>query len=292
MDKLGAIARQDHVTLLGWTHASSFYTAQNRRAKLDEISGDGAMGAKVDFWCTDRQEAMEAITETFLAAAERHMVVVLHGCTLPRGWQRTYPNFLSAEAVLGAESYMYDDRFPEKAAELNTLLPFTRNVTGPMDSTPLGLAIKRYERKTTAAHELAVALIVTSGIIHYADTPQTYAAFPEAAREVLRDAPALWDETRCLAGEPGRLVVLARRAGATWFIAGLNGTAAPLSLDLDLEAFSTHPRRVLIQEGEDALRQLSTEAVSPSPRWTHQLPPRGGFVLRLDLAPEAPGSQR
>jgi alpha-glucosidase len=279
---LAALARRENVKLMLWSHAEDFYDPARRTGKLDEIARRGAVGAKLDFWCSDRQETLAAMAATLRDAAARKLVINFHGCTLPRGWQRTYPNFLAAEAVLGSESYMYDERYPEKAAQLNTLLPFTRNVAGPMDATPLGLAQKRYPRLNSAAHELAAALVFTSGLVHYADQPEIYAGFPEAARRILRDAPARWDETRCLIGEPGRVVVLARRAGASWFIAGLNGTAGELPLTLDLAAFAKMKTRTLIREGDSPLMDLRVESMPLANSLKLTLPPRGGFVLRLE----------
>lgn len=278
--KLVELGKDRGVGLHVWSHAESFYDADRRRKQLDDYASQGMKGTKIDFWCTDRQEAMEAMIATLQDAAERKLMVNFHGCTLPRGWQRTWPNFMTAEAVLGTESYMYDERFSEKAAELNAILPFTRNVAGPMDYTPVALSAKRYERKTTAAHELATSLIFNSGIVHYADKPEVYGSFPEEAQAVMRDAPARWDETRCLVGEPGRIVVLARRAGDTWFIAGINGQAQAASVKLDLAPFSDFTKRTLIREGEDAKMQLAVDSVAAG-EWTHQMPPRGGFVLRL-----------
>jgi alpha-glucosidase len=176
---------------------------------------------------------------------------------------------------------MFDDRYPEKAAELNTILPFTRNVAGPMDYTPFGLSEKRFPRMTTAAHEFAASLIFTSGIIHYADTPEIYSAFPQEAQAMMRDAPARWDETRCLIGDPGRLVVLARRAGDAWFIVGINGQAKEADVDLDLASFADFKKRTLIREGDDAKMQLGAEAVEAA-AWKHVMPACGGFVLLLD----------
>jgi alpha-glucosidase len=273
-------AARDKVGLLVWSHADVFYDADRRKRRLDEFVRLGIRGVKIDFWSTDRQDALTAMEGTLRDAAERKLLVNFHGCTLPRGWQRTWPNFLTAEAVLGAESYMFDERYPDKAAELATILPFTRNVAGPMDFTPLGLGEKRYPRKNTAAHELATALIFTSGIIHYADKPETYEAFPAAAKDILKTAPARWDETRCLIGEPGKAVVLARRSNDTWFIADLNGTAGDLPLEFDLSLFGNKAWK-LLKEGTDAIQSLEDQVVSASTgKWTHTLPSRGGFVLK------------
>jgi len=282
MTTLTKLAADNHVALQVWAHAADFHDAGKRRAKLDEWQRLGITGVKIDFWCSDRQETLQAMMATLKDAAARRMTVNFHGCTLPRGWQRTFPNFLTAEAVLGAESYMFDDRYPDKAAELNTILPFTRNVAGPMDYTPLGLSAKRYLRKTTASHELAAALIFTSGIVHYADNPEVYAAFPEGARRILKDAPALWDETRCLIAEPGRAVVMARRSKESWFIAGINGTNDARTIDLDLKLFAGYGKRTLVHEGANATMELKEDVPATTDAWQGTMPPRGGFVLRLE----------
>lgn len=275
-------ALAEGVLPLAWTHAGDYYEPQKSAAKLDEMAAAGIRGVKVDFWCSDRQEAMAAQQALMRDAAARKMVVNLHGCSVPRGWQRTWPNFLSCEAVLGSESYFYEPRYTEKAAELDAVLPFTRNAVGPMDLTPVACSPKRFERRVTAAHQLATAIIFTSGIIHYADKPEFFESLPPEALRIFRDAPARWDETRCLVGEPGREVVFARRAGKSWFIAGLNGTETAVPVNLDLRAFGAYSKRLLVAEGAEALMQVSAASVPPATAWQHEIPARGGFILRLD----------
>jgi alpha-glucosidase len=275
-------AQAKGVTPLAWFFASDFYDPEKRKSKLDQMQAAGVGGVKVDFWCSDRQEAIGAMHALFQDAAARHMVVNLHGCTLPRGWQRTWPNFLTAEAVLGAESYLFEPHYTEKAAELNTVLPFTRNAVGPMDITPVGCSPQKYPRTTTAAHELAASLIFISGIIHYADKPEFFDSLPAEARRLLQDAPARWDETRCLAGEPGQMVVFARRSRQSWFIAGINGTADRLPVKLDLSDFKRFRHRIVIAEAADANMQVAVTPLENSVEWPHEIPPRGGFIVRLD----------
>ena len=161
-----------------WNFAGDFYDAKTRNNKLDQMSAAGVRGVKVDFWCSDRQEAIAAQQALMREAAARKIVVNLHGCTIPRGWQRTWPNFLSCEAVLGSESYFYEPHYTEKAAELDTVLPFTRNAVGPMDLTPVACSPKKYTRTTTTAHQLAAAIIFTCGIVHYADQPEFFESLP------------------------------------------------------------------------------------------------------------------
>lgn len=279
---LAAYAQEKGVAPLAWLHAQDFYDAKKRAQKLDEVAAAGIRSVKVDFWVSDRQETIATMHALFAAAAERKLLVNLHGCTMPRGWQRTWPNFMTAEAVLGTESYFYEPRYSEKAAELNTVLPFTRNVAGPMDYTPVAISPKKYQRTTTAAHELATAIIFTSGIVHFADQAKLFESLPPEALKIFRDAPARWEETRCLLGEPGRVAVFARRTGASWFIAGINGTGAALPLNLDLSPFNGFGRRLLISEGADANLRVVATPIEKDKTFQHAMPPRGGFILRLD----------
>lgn len=267
---------------MAWNYAGDFYDAGKRKTKLDEMAAAGIVGIKVDFWCSDRQEAIAAQQALMRDTAARKMVLNLHGCTIPRGWQRTWPNLLSTEAVLGSENYFYTPRYTEEAAELDTVLPFTRNVCGPMDVTPVACSPKKYDRTTTATFELAAALIFTSGIIHYADGPQFFESLPPQALQVFRDAPARWDETKCLIGEPGTLAVFARRSGNSWFIAGINGTTNSLPITLDLSPYKKYGHRILVSEAPDAKMQVIVTTPANSNQWQHTIPPRGGFILRLD----------
>ncbi len=267
---------------LAWLFATDFYDAKKGTETLDKMAAAGVRGVKVDFWCSDRQEAIAAQQALMRNAASRHMVVNLHGCTIPRGWQRTWPNVLSTEAVLGSESYFYEPHYTEKAAELDTVLPFTRNAVGPMDLTPVACSPKKYARTTTAAHQLAAALIFTCGIVHYADKSEFFESLPPEALQVFRDAPARWDETKCLVGEPGQVAIFARRSGESWFIAGINGTGGALPVDLDLSQFKDFRHRLMIAEDENTKMQVAVTPVASSEVWHHTIPPRGGFILRLD----------
>jgi hypothetical protein len=270
------------ITPLAWSFASDFYDANSRARKLAEFAATGVRGVKVDFWCSDRQEAVAAQLALMRDAATRRMIVNLHGCTIPRGWQRTWPNLLTCEAVLGGESYFYEPHYTEKAAELDTVLPFTRNAVGPMDYTPIACSPKRYSRTTTAAHQLAAASIFTSGIVHYADRPEFFESLPPEMLKILRDAPARWDETRCLAAAPGQLAVFARRAGNSWYIAGISGKDSPQTITLDLSPFKIFGNRLEVSEGQDANMQVKAAPFDSSASWTHVIPARGGFILRFD----------
>jgi hypothetical protein len=151
-----------------------------------------------------------------------------------------------------------------------------------MDVTPVAVSPKKYENKTTAAFQLATAIIFTSGIIHYADKPEFFESLPAGALQIFKDAPARWDESRCLMGEPGKAVIFARRAGRSWFIAGINGTDESLPVTVDLSAFKQFTKRLSVTEGTDAKLQVTAQPVAVAAEWEHTVPARGGFILRLD----------
>lgn len=282
LKEISQYAREKGVKPLVWMDSGDCYDADRRREKLDYYKACGAAGVKIDFWATHLQRGMQAIRDTLSDAADRKLVVVLHGCPTPRGWQRTWPNLLSCEAVLGMESYIYDSRYPEKVAELNCVLPFTRNVVGPIDATPLRLTpLVGTQRVTTVAHELATPIVFTSGVIHYADGPESYNALPAAARKVLREAPARWDETHCLVGEPGKRVVVARRSSDVWYVAGLNGRDAATKFNLDLSAIADGQSLIAITDDSEAGKLAVAEEPKAPASWRHEVPARGGFVLVL-----------
>ncbi|WP_217452234.1 glycoside hydrolase family 97 catalytic domain-containing protein [Mucilaginibacter humi] len=178
------------VTPLVWGYSSQYYEAEKRMARFRELARMGVKGVKIDFWCSDRQEVMAALQAVFEDAAKEHLLIGLHGTTVPRGWQRTWPNYLTAEAILGTESYFYEPRFPEKAAEQNTVLPFTGNVAGPVDYTPFALTMRKYPRLNTAVHELAMTMIYTSGIIHFADSKEVFDSLPAEVKTLFKEMPA------------------------------------------------------------------------------------------------------
>ena len=167
----------------------------------------------MDFWHSDKPDRIRQYRQLLEDAADFRMLVNFHGSTVPRGWSREYPHLMTIEAVFGAEQYKFRQPFTTRAAGLNTVLPFTRNVIGPMDYTPVTFTDVRYPGTTTNAHELAQSIVFESGIQHFADSAEAYRSLPEAVKDFLRRVPAAWHETRGLGGEPGSFVVVARRDG-------------------------------------------------------------------------------
>ncbi len=265
-----------------WGYSSSYFDPESRKKRFKELADMGIKAVKIDFWCSDRQEVMAALQSVFEDAANEELMINLHGSTMPRGWHRTWPNFMTAESVLGTESYFYEPRFPEKAAEQNTVLPFTRNVAGPTDYTPFALTMRQYPRVNTAVHELATAMIYTSGIIHFADSKEVFDALPIAVKKLFKDMPATWDKTECIVAEPGEAIILSRQEGAHSYIVGINGDHKAMPLKLDLTKYGKgFSKFSIITEGEDPLMEFKTETYPIATDWSYTLAPKGGFIIQF-----------
>ncbi len=209
-----------------------------RRAEFAKLKQLGVKGVKIDFFQSDKQILMEQYIGILEDAVEFEIMVNFHGCTMPRGWERTFPNLMTMEAVRGAENYTFGGpAYGKLAPAHNTALPFTRNVIGSMDFTPVDFSIFKSGRFTSNAHEAALAVVFESGILHLSDSVEAYKALPKDYQNYLRNVPAVWDETRLVAGYPGKLAVLARRSGPTWYVAGINGedTAKTIRLKLPFQ---------------------------------------------------------
>lgn len=204
-----------------------------RRAELARLAELGIVGIKVDFFQSDKPVQIQQYRDIIRDASDVGLLTNFHGSTVPRGWSREFPNMMTMEAVRGAEIYTFDSRFAAAAPRQNTILPFTRNVVGPMDYTPviLGNTVRRF---TTNSHELALSVIFESPLQHFVDTPEAYAAPPPDVVELLSAVPVVWDDTVLLSGMPEEHVVLARRSGDEWWVGAINGTGEPFSVSIDL----------------------------------------------------------
>jgi hypothetical protein len=239
----------------------------------------GVAGVKIDFFSGDNQMNMDYCLNLLESAARHHLLVNFHGATIPRGWQRTWPNLMSTEGVYGAEWYNNVPTFTAKAAAHNATLPFTRNVVGPMDYTPCALSDSQHPHITTHAHELALTVLFESGLQHLADKPESYLAQPQEVQDFFSHLPSVWDETRFVSGYPGESVVLARRSGDTWYIAGINGTDEPKALPLLSrrgQGWSDLPHITAFLDAGDRAWKIQSEGAKLPEKVVCR--PRGGFV--------------
>ena len=253
--------------------------AEDREKEFAWCERIGVAGVKIDFFSGDNQRNMDYCQELLESAARHHLLVNFHGATIPRGWQRTWPNLMTTEGVYGAEWYNNVPTFTSQAARHNATLPFTRNVIGPMDYTPCAFSDSQHPHITSHAHELALTVLFESGLQHLADRPESLLSQPQQVQDFFGSLPTAWDETRLLSGYPGESVVLARRSGNTWYVAGINGTDQPQSLIFPTDFLKGAAQQMtLFADSEQggwsiqALKEVPTKVACQ---------PRGGFVIRI-----------
>ena len=257
MADLSKYAQSKGVSLMLWYNSNGAWNdaPQTPRGCMDThiarnremawLKSIGVKGIKVDFFGGDKQETMRLYEDILFDANRYGIQVIFHGCTLPRGWERMYPNFVSSEAVLASENVYFSDYHAKQEPFQLTMHPFCRNAVATMDWG--GVIMNKYmskdnksrhQRQTTDAFELATAFINQAAIQCVAIQPNNLTDLPQTELDFLKELPTTWDETRFIDGYPGKYVVLARRHADRWYIAGLNALEKPLQLSLDLTGYS------------------------------------------------------
>ena len=252
---------------------------ERREQELAWLESMGISGIKVDFFLPDNAEMVDYYLDILKDAARHHLLVDFHGCTIPRGWQRTWPNLMSMESVYGAEMYNNGPVMTTRAAVHNATLPFTRNVVGPMDYTPGTFSDSQFPHITTYAHELALPILFESGLQHMPDRPDVYGGLPGEVRELLSGLPSAWDDTKLLAGYPGEYAVFARKKAGNWYIAGINGLDEAREIVFQTERLGLENASFrLFADGEED-RVFRIEDIESDGTLSIPCRARGGFVL-------------
>jgi hypothetical protein len=267
------------------TPRNRMLTHESRVREFERLKAIGVAGLKIDFFGGDGQSVIAYYRDILDDAAPYGFLMNFHGATLPRGWQRTYPFLMTTEAVRGLEFVTFAQKNAEDEPAHAAMLPFTRNVFDPMDFTPVVLDhINHIERRTSSAFELALAVLFTSGIQHYAEIPEGMAKAPDYVRAFLRDVPSVWDDVRFIAGFPGKYVVIARRAEGRWYLAGVNAEPGEKTLELPLAELRVAGSGTLITDGDGANLSFRSERVQlgAEQKLVVKLKGRGGFVAAFD----------
>jgi alpha-glucosidase len=227
-------------------------THESRMKEFAWLKEMGIAGVKVDFFLSEKQNMIDYYLDILEDAAQHEMMIYYHGCLVPRGWSRTYPHLMTCEGVRGAEWYNNGPEFTATAPAHSTILPFTRNVVGAMDYTPVTFTNSQYPHITSYGHELALSVVFESGLQHMADRPSGYEQLPDAARTFLREVPVAWDDIKLLYGFPGQDVVLARRKGESWYIAGISAEnrEKQIGISFDFLPGGVKYKLTVIEDGE------------------------------------------
>ncbi|MBN2590786.1 MAG: glycoside hydrolase family 97 protein [Sedimentisphaerales bacterium] len=267
---------------MGPTPNDRMNTQERRVKEFEWLNQIGVYGIKVDFFPGDQQKTMNHYISILEDAARYKLMVNFHGCTLPRGWTRTYPNLMTMEGVYGAEQYNNGRRMTPQGASHNATLPYTRNAVGPMDYTPVAFTNSQNPHTTSYAHELALSVVFESGIVHFADRPSGFTSLPEKAKEFLRNVPTAWDNTKLLDGSPGQLTVMARQKAGNWYIGAINGEDMEKTINVNFGFLQPNIKykMVLIKDGDNrSAFEISNRDVNNNNDIEIKLLPKGGAVI-------------
>lgn len=258
----------------------------SRRREMEWMKNIGIKGIKVDFFGGDKQCTMQLYEDILTDANDYGLMVIFHGCTLPRGWERMYPNYASSEAVLASENLHFSQWHCDMEAINATIHPFIRNTVGSMDFG--GSALNKFynytnnkgsQRKTSDVFALATAVLFQSGVQHFALAPNNLYDAPSWAIDFMKEVPTTWDEVRFIDGYPGRYIVLARRCGNRWYIVGVNAQKETINLKLDLSMIKSGELLNLYSDNKDLQGQLVTIKMNKKQTLLVEIPCNGAFVL-------------
>ena len=302
IEELSNYAQGKGVSLLLWYNSNGYlndapYTPKHkmnttlvRRREMEWLKSIGVKGIKVDFFGSDKQQTMQLYEDILADANDYGLQVIFHGCTLPRGWERMYPNYVSSEAVLASENVYFTREAAQREAFDLTLHPFCRNAVAAMDwgGTLMNHHMardnkSRHPRFTTNVFEMAAAVVIQTSVQCIAIQPNNLSELTQNELDFLRRVPSAWNETKFIAGYPGKYVVIARRSGDKWIVAGLNANNEAISLELELPMFAGQKVTMYYDEpaateidAKTALKQLGVDAKGMIKVC---IQPNGGIIL-------------
>lgn len=299
IEELAKYGKDKGVALYLWYNSNGYWNdapqtprgimdnAIARRKEMKWMQSIGIRGIKVDFFGGDKQMTMQLYEDILSDANEYGLLVIFHGCTLPRGWERMYPNFASSEAVLASENLHFSQGSCDHEAFNATLHPFIRNTVGSMDFG--GSALNKYynadnaprgsRRVTSDVYALATAVLFQSPVQHFALAPNNLTDAPSWAIDFMKEVPTAWDEVRFIDGYPGKYVILARRHGDKWYIAGVNAQKETLKLKVNLPMFSNGEKVRLFSDDKALQGSVKQIGIGKKQELQLSIPCNGGILI-------------
>lgn len=256
-----------------------------RKEEMKWLRDVGVKGLKVDFFGGDKQETMSLYEDILSDANDYGLMIIFHGCTLPRGWERMYPNYAGSEAVLASEMLIFSQQVRESEAFFATLHPFIRNTVGSMEFG--GVLLNKYltksnkdrnKRLTTDVFQLATGVLFQNPVQMFALTPNNLTDVPAFEIDFMKHIPTTWDETVFVDGYPGKYTVVARRHTDKWYVAGVNATKEPLTLNLSLPMLAGEKVRIY-NDDKNKIPFTQEITIDKKGDYTITIQPSGGFVI-------------
>ena len=262
------------------------HTSIARKEEMKWLKKVGVKGLKVDFFGGDKQETMRFYEDILSDANDYGLMIIFHGCTLPRGWERMYPNFVGGEAVLASEMLIFSQDVREKEAFYATLHPFIRNSAGSMEYG--GVLMNKFlnrgnsrgqKRLTSDVFQIATGIIFQNPVQMFALTPNNLTDTKNFLIDFMKEIPTTWDETLYIDGYPGKYTIIARRNGEHWYIAGVSALEQPLELELYLPMI-VGGKISIYSDDSDGEAFFTNREIKNNGKVKVTLQPNGGFVIK------------
>ncbi len=299
IEKLAAYGKEKGVDLYLWYNSNGTWNDApqgprgvmndivKRRKDMKWMQENGIRGIKVDFFGGDKQETMRLYHDILADANDYGILVIFHGCTLPRGWDRMYPNFAAAEAVLASENLHFSQGMCDAEAKNAATHPFIRNTVGSMDFG--GSTLNKFysadnahgsKRMTSDVFALATAVLFQSPVQHFAMAPNNLDDAPAWAVEFMKNVPTTWDEVKFIDGYPGKYIVMARRSGSDWYVAAINAEETPLNTEIVLPGYLAGKEIAQYSDDKDLNGSLKTVKADKKGKIKLNIPKNGATLLK------------
>lgn len=298
MEELARYGKQKGVGIFLWYNSNGSWNdapqsplhkmdrSAARRKEMSWMQKTGILGIKVDFFGGDKQKMMQLYEDILTDANDFGIQVIFHGCTLPRGWERMYPNYVASEAVLASENLHFGQGACDAEARNATIHTFIRNVVGSMDFG--GSTLNKFysadnkrgtQRRTSDVYALATAVLFQSSVQHFALAPNNLTDAPQWAIDFMKKVPTTWDEVRFIDGYPGKYAILARRSGDQWYVAGINAEDTPLKTTLTLPMFDKAGMLTVYSDDMQLNGSVKTVKQNRKQQITVTIPKNGGLLI-------------
>ena len=262
-------------------------TSAARRQEMKWMQENGILGIKVDFFGGDKQPMMQLYEDILTDANEFGIQCIFHGCTLPRGWERMYPNYVASEAVLASENLHFGQGACDAEAFNGCIHPFIRNTVGSMDFG--GSTLNKYynadnkrgtHRVTSDVYALATAVLFQSSVQHFAMAPNNLTDAPAWAVDFMKKVPTTWDEVKYIDGYPGKYCIMARRHGDKWYVAGICADKQPLKKTITLPMFNKGAELKVYSDDAQLQGSVNTVKLNKKHQITVTIPTNGAVVIK------------
>ena len=257
-----------------------------RRQEMAWMKKTGIKGIKVDFFGGDKQNMMQLYEDILADANDFGIMVIFHGCTLPRGWERMFPSYVASEAVLASENLHFSQGSCDAEALNACIHPFVRNTVGSMDFG--GSTLNKYynadnkrgtQRRTSDVFALATAVLFQSPVQHFALAPNNLTDAPAWAIDFMKNVPTTWDEVKFIDGYPGKYVILARRSGDKWFVVGVNAEKKPLTKKITMPMLKAGATAQMYSDDAQLGGSVKTVKINGKKQMSITIPNNGGLVI-------------